>query len=115
MSDKGDKVLKDFGLRIKALRELKGLSQMELAEKCGYSNKAMISFIESGKRKINQERVQLLADALEVSPSELFGDSVDDAEFRRLKAYYDALNDTQRKTLVNYAEFLKGSDSNEDG
>ena len=28
MSDKGDKVLKDFGLRIKALRELKGLSQM---------------------------------------------------------------------------------------
>ena len=104
-----------IGEKIKEIRELKGMTQLELAQKCGYKDRSTIAKIESGTNDIPRNKLLAIAKALDVTPGELLADAIDDAEFRRLKAYYDTLNDSQRKTLVNYAEFLKGSDSNEDG
>jgi transcriptional regulator with XRE-family HTH domain len=103
-----------IGEKIREIRELKGMTQLELAQKCGYRDRSTIAKIESGTNDIPRSKLLAIAKALDVTPGELLADATD-AEFRRLKAYYDALNDNQRKTLVNYAEFLKGSDSNKDG
>ena len=59
-----------FGLRLKALRKEKGLSQEELAERSGL-NRPYISGIEQGKRNVSLEVMEKLADALGVGIGEL--------------------------------------------
>lgn len=55
--------------RIKRLREEQKMSQEELAFKCGYSNRSTITKIEKGERNITSDKIQLIADALNVKPS----------------------------------------------
>ena len=57
--------------RIYRLRVLRGYSQQELAEKCGFSDRSAISRIESGKRDLKSTVIMKLADALGVSPAYL--------------------------------------------
>jgi transcriptional regulator with XRE-family HTH domain len=54
-----------FGLRLKRLREDRGLSQQELADKSGM-HRFGIAKLEQGVRDPTWETVQLLADALGV-------------------------------------------------
>lgn len=61
-----------LGENIKRLRELKGISQDELAKMVGYSGGSTISCIESGKRGVSQEQLFSFANALEVSLDDLF-------------------------------------------
>lgn len=58
---------------IKARRQALGLSQAELADKVGYSDKSMISHIESGKIDLPQSKIVEFADALKTTPGELLG------------------------------------------
>lgn len=62
-----------FGQRVKSRREELHLSQTELARKLGYTNKATISCIESGKRSVPVTRAQDFADALDLPLEELIG------------------------------------------
>lgn len=62
-----------FGKNVKRIREAKGLSQDELAKRAGYTSRSTISCIESGKRDCSQKQIFLIANALGVSPGELFG------------------------------------------
>lgn len=50
-----------------------GLTQDELAEKLGYSGKSMIAKIESGVVDLPQSKIELFADALQISPMRLMG------------------------------------------
>ncbi len=61
-----------IGTRIKNRRLELDMTQYELAQRLGYSDKSSISRIENSS-KLTLNKVQLLADALNVSPSYLMG------------------------------------------
>jgi transcriptional regulator with XRE-family HTH domain len=58
------------GENIRIWRDLKGLKQVDLAKKIGISKEAM-SNIETGESKPNIERLEDIADALEIEVSQL--------------------------------------------
>lgn len=62
-----------FAARVKLFRTRAGLSQMELAAKCGHSQ-GWVGNIESGQRWNVSEEITRLAGALGVHPGELFDD-----------------------------------------
>ena len=59
--------------RIKERREALGISQADLAYKCGYTSRTSIAKIESGTVDLPQSKIVALADALYVSPAYLMG------------------------------------------
>lgn len=61
-----------IGTRVKNRRLELDMTQDELAQRLGYSDKSSISRIENSS-KLTLNRVQLLAEALNVSPSYLMG------------------------------------------
>lgn len=61
------------GDRIRQQREAKGMTQLELARKIGYTTTGAISLIESGKRDISIDKVREIATALDVTPHWLMG------------------------------------------
>lgn len=61
----------DIGLEIKLLRERKGLSGKDLAQKVGLSQ-SQVSRLEKGQRRINAETLHKIAEILEVSPAVFF-------------------------------------------
>jgi len=63
------------GKKIKSLREEKGMSQSELAKAVGYKTRSSITKIESGESDPSQKMLLKIANALEVSPSELIDES----------------------------------------
>ena len=62
-----------IGLRIKELRELKGMSQEELAMKLGYKSRSSINKIELGERNLTQAKIKAIADALDTTPGYIMG------------------------------------------
>lgn len=58
---------------IKALRELRGLSQEALAAKVGYKDRSSIAKIESGIVDLSQSKIAAFAAALGVTPAYLMG------------------------------------------
>lgn len=60
---------KAFGEVLRSLREEKGLTQAELAERCDNSI-VFISMLERGKRQPSLKTAFLLAQAFDLSPSE---------------------------------------------
>lgn len=76
--------LKKFGLRVRALRLCAGMSQEELAERCGL-HRTYIGGIERGERNIGLINVYALADALGEPVTELFGDGPTGPEVRGKK------------------------------
>ena len=71
---------KEAGLWLRRLREERGLSQRELADKVGVEVYTLISQLEGGRGLIPQDRQLLWADALEAEPREFV---------RRLASYYN--------------------------
>lgn len=61
--------------RIKALRTELNLSQTELANRVGYSDKTAIAKVEAGKVDLPQSKVIAFAKALGTTPSYLIGES----------------------------------------
>lgn len=54
------------GQKIKTIRESKGISQYDLADKLKYLNQSQISKIEKGDRRITDYDLKRIANALEV-------------------------------------------------
>ena len=67
-----------LGERVRRQRELNEMTQGELARKVGVSN-SFIGHIERGEKKASVETVVALCNAMEVSPSVLLQDSLNDA------------------------------------
>ena len=64
-----------IGERIKLARSLKGYSQAELSERCGWEHQSRISSYERDKREPDKEDVETLAAVLGVrAPWLFFGD-----------------------------------------
>ena len=68
-------IKQQFGLRIKYLRNKKGISQEKLAE-ISDLHRTYISSIEIGKRNVALENIEKLAMALDCSIEELFKSTV---------------------------------------
>ena len=59
--------------RIRALREQRGLSQQELADRLGYTSRSSITKIEKGLVDLQQTKILAFAEALGVTPAYLMG------------------------------------------
>ena len=65
--------MKTLGERIKERRKDLGLSQAELAEELGYTDRSTIAKIEKGINDIAQSRITAFAEALRTTPAYLMG------------------------------------------
>jgi transcriptional regulator with XRE-family HTH domain len=63
-------LLSKFGARVRKARLVLGLSQEKLALECGL-DRTYISSVERGKRNVSLINIHKLAEALEISPTEL--------------------------------------------
>lgn len=63
----------EIGQRIKELRELKGMEQIELAWKLGYKSQSTVSKWESGTNLPTGKKLIELAKILDVSTNEILG------------------------------------------
>jgi len=61
----------DFGQKLRRLREKKGLTQQQLAEKLGYVTNSYISDVESGRFIPSKDKLRKIAKALRVPFKEL--------------------------------------------
>ncbi len=66
--------------RIKQRREALGMSQAELAELLGYSDRSTIAKIEKGTNDITQSKIEAFAKALRATPAYLMGWENDSGE-----------------------------------
>lgn len=72
-SKPAEKVQKEFGARMRALRQQRGLSQEGLAFSCGL-DRTYVGSVERGERNISLANIRTIAAALGVSPREFFND-----------------------------------------
>jgi transcriptional regulator with XRE-family HTH domain len=64
-------ILTRFGRRVRALRTARGQSQETFADACGI-DRTYISGIERGRRNVGLKNIEVIANALGVTLSELF-------------------------------------------
>lgn len=55
-------------------RKEKGLTQYELGIRCGWASNSIVNYIEKGTRNIRLDKLDKLADALEISVIDLVED-----------------------------------------
>lgn len=83
----------NIGDRIKKIMEEKGLTQADLVAKTDITSGAISSYI-TGKYEPKMDKLQLIADALEVHPSYLLGFN----EYKSVNPYNDLLELLIKKT-----------------
>ena len=94
-----------IGDRIKSRRIELGMTQDELAKKCGYKSRTSINKIESS-RDLPLRKVSVVAKALECSESYLMGwsDSLDNSALsNRLLRYWNGLSNIQSEKEISEA------------
>lgn len=64
-----------IGQKIKHFRELRGMTQGDLAKAVGYKTRSSINKIENDESDLPQRKIALIANALEVAPAELLDDT----------------------------------------
>lgn len=92
------------GLRIKNLREERGLSQTELAEKIGVSKQNLYKYETGIISNIPSDKIEAIARTFEVSPAVIMGweESTEDAE---LQEYLEELkNRSELRMLFKLAK-----------
>lgn len=94
------------GTRLAYLRNKKGLSQPQLAEKLSVSQ-STIAMWESNKRKISAEDIVRLADLFSVTTDYLLGRQPKDDGLLVAAHMDDDLTDDQKKEIEEYIEFKK--------
>lgn len=104
--------LKKVGANIKHYRQLKGMSQEELALKSGYGSRATLSIVESGGRDIPNSKLKAIADALGVSVGQLLDEehkSMDGFNEHLIQAFYNADEKTKQLVVIalDLVEYFK--------
>jgi transcriptional regulator with XRE-family HTH domain len=130
---------KILGERIKSRRKELRMSQEELGSRIGFT-KSSISRIEHGDRAVSFENINKIASVLEVDQKWLLGwtDEVqfsrdqlahhvldilenmqvgitkEDPLLSRLMGYINLMNDSQKQSLIDYAEFISANKKDPD-
>lgn len=109
-------LLKNIANKIKWLRTNKGLSQAELANLVGYTDRAAISRIEAGLTDIPFTKLFKIADALGVGAGYMFDYKSEETDmfenYHMYKEFYDKfeviseLNKAGQKKVLDYANDL---------
>lgn len=98
-----------IGQRIRAKRKALGISQQELAEAVGYTDKGMISRIESGKIALPMGRMVDIATALH-TPVSTFFDTKEAVEYSQAKIKVfeslDHMNEEQIKQVMKIIDIV---------
>lgn len=101
-------------LQIKRIREAKGFSQQDVADRINVPVRRYGSW-EREERKLNFEDAILLAEALGCTTDELAGRkpirSYADPKQAALNGYYESMNDKGRETLVESARLMSDGNS----
>lgn len=92
-------------LRIKELRQARGLTQQQLADKAGLE-RSQLSKIENGREPANTRRLNDIATALGVSAAELFSHDEADAYRASILSIFDSLDPEQREAVIAHARAL---------
>lgn len=94
--------------RIRQLRINAGMSQDDLAKSMGYSDRSMITKIESGKVDISQKKILAFARVLNTTPGYLMGledgpssDAASDPEIRIVSGMMEKMTKEQQEQVVN--------------
>lgn len=97
------------GLRIKSLREERGISQIELAEKIGVSKQNLYKYETGIISNIPSDKIEAIARALDVSPAEIMGWNTNSnaAEDDELQEYLEELK--TRPEMKMLFKTLKGT------
>lgn len=98
-------------IRIKEIRESKGLTQQELADLVGVS-KPHISGVERGIKNLNNHLLEKISSALEVLPYELLVPPSHD-RLISLAASLEQLEGDQLNQGIKYVEFLSQKEAAE--
>ena len=97
--------MNDLAEKIKALRDLKGWSQEDLAERLGISRSAVGNY-EQGTREPDIETLENLADTFNCTMSYLV-EPISELQ-DEVKVVYEMLNNSlARDNLIKYAELLR--------
>ncbi len=94
-------IKKDFGQRIKELRNKKGITQYQLAEMTGIDPKHM-SHIETGRSFPKADLIEKFANALDIDYTELFKTQhLDDRKrlLEKLGSYLENASDTDLQVI----------------
>lgn len=91
-------------MRIRDRREELGMTQAELAKKLGYTNRSMVSLVESGKRSLDVDQLRPLAKALELSIDDLLDGptSIDD----QLTETLSRMTDDQKEAALRFLQSM---------
>jgi transcriptional regulator with XRE-family HTH domain len=90
-----EKLLKIFGRRVKELRKMHGMTQVELARKVGAKGNNTVSNWENGENGCELEVIEKLADIFGVDPSYLLSD-------KKLNGHVDEFDKSM--LLTHYVE-----------
>lgn len=95
------------GDRIREVRESRGMSQQELALKCGWTSRSTISKIEKNVCETRLTNLMKIAKALDADPDYLvFGDIEDKkAEIERL---FNLLSEDQQESVLAFLRSMLG-------
>ncbi len=102
----------DLYKNIKRLREEKGMSQDELAQRTGYTSRSSIAKIEKGEVDLQQSKIIAFAKALGTTPGELMGlTDIDNSSQKEstIAAHFDGDEYTEDELaeIKQFAEFVK--------
>jgi transcriptional regulator with XRE-family HTH domain len=109
----------EFPDRLRAARQLRGLSQTELAEKSGLQPSA-VSHFETGRRSPSFDNLKVLSDALQVTTDFLLGrvsePNLTGPVATQLFRHAEQMSDSDLDTLTSFAEMLakKGAEKKEE-
>lgn len=92
-------------LRIKEIREAKGLNQEEVADMANIS-RPYLANIENGLRTPNALRIDAIARALDVTPFQLIDDQSVSPQVSRLMSLVIDLSEDDMAAVVRHAEAL---------
>jgi len=96
-----------MGLLIRQIRESKQLTQTQLAEKAGVS-RSQLSEIENEKKPANTRRLSAIANALNVSVTDLFDNTADEDYKNLIIELMRDMSPPDRDALIHYAKAIAG-------
>lgn len=89
-----------FGDNIRKYREIKGITQEELALALGYKTKGSVNKIEHNVTKLPQNKIKQCADALGIPVAKLFSDAEPKVDpFESYKEYLPYLAQASEETI----------------
>ena len=95
------------GDRIRDARLAKGMTQEELAKRCGYTNRSTISKIEKNVCETRLSTVEKIAKVLDVDPDYLvFGDYEEKRE--EINRLFDRLDEYEQDAVLSFLTTLLG-------